>query len=434
MKLKGKNVVIYGAGISGMSAYELVKEKGARAAVIYDDDPAKPHATSSVGVFDAADVIVLSPGVASEKDFLLDAKLENKVIISEMELASRFCMAEQIAVTGTNGKTTTTLLIDHIFKCAHLISHAVGNIGVAFSAIADKLDATEIAVVEVSSFQLESAIDFAPDYAVILNVTPDHLERHGTMERYATAKANIFLKQSECDVIVYNDDDEYIQKMVPLMVAKRVPFSVSRPVDGAYISSGLICFKGKPVVELEDIDFSGRELENVLAATAVCMSHGVNAYTVASALISFKRPDFRRKVSAVIDGVSFFNDSKATNVYSTLSGAESMDGDTVLILGGAKRCENFNELFEKLGSNIKYIVVTGENAEDIYSCAKAAEFQNICIADDLKQATDVAFAQAKADGIKNILFSPSSKSFDRYSSYAERGRAFDATVAQLKRR
>lgn len=434
MKLKGKNVVIYGAGISGLSAYELVKDKGARAAVIYDDDPMKPHATSSVGVFAAADVIVLSPGVTSDKDFLLDAKLENKVIISELELASRFCMAEQIAVTGTNGKTTTTLLIDHIFKCAHLISHAVGNIGVAFSAIADKLDATEIAVVEASSFQLESAIDYAPDYAVMLNITPDHLERHGTMEKYAAAKANIFLKQSECDTVVYNADDEYIKKLVPLMVAKKVPFSLSEPVDGAYISSGLICFKGKPVVELEDVDFSGRELENVLAATAVAISHGVNPYTVASAIISFKRPDFRRKVTADVDGIKIFNDSKATNVYSTLSGVEGMTGDTILILGGAKRCENFTELFEKLDAKVKYIVVTGDNAEDIYSAAKADGFDNICIASDLTQAATIALAEARNEGAPNVLFSPSSKSFDRYTSYVERGRVFDAVIEKLVKR
>lgn len=173
MKLVGRNVVVYGAGASGISAYELLREKGARA-IIYDDDPTRERATSSIGVFKDADLIVLSPGVNPDKDFLLDARLENKTVTSELNLASSVCVAEQIAITGTNGKTTTTLLIDHILKRAGIHSHAVGNIGVPFSSIADKLDATETAVIEASSYQLENSAGFSPDIAVLLNIKPDH--------------------------------------------------------------------------------------------------------------------------------------------------------------------------------------------------------------------------------------------------------------------
>ena len=177
MNLTGKTVVVYGAGISGISAAQLVRDHGGRA-VIYDDNPTKSHSTSCTSVFNDCDIVVVSPGVPSGNEHVLDARLGGKQVLSELEFASLFCRAEQIAVTGTNGKTTTTLLIDHILKYARIPSHAVGNVGAAFSSIADKLDAMEVAVIEASSFQLEGARYFAPDIAVMLNITPDHLDRH----------------------------------------------------------------------------------------------------------------------------------------------------------------------------------------------------------------------------------------------------------------
>ncbi|MEG2540809.1 MAG: UDP-N-acetylmuramoyl-L-alanine--D-glutamate ligase [Clostridia bacterium] len=432
MNLNGKNVVIYGAGLSGLSAYELVKSHGARV-VIYDDKDGVPHATNSVSVFDRADIIILSPGIASGKDFLLDAKLQGKTVISELELASNLCSGQQIAVTGTNGKTTTTMLIDYIFKCAKKTSHAVGNIGVAFSAVADQMDAMDIAVIEASSFQLESAVSFSPDIAVLLNITPDHLERHGTMKKYISAKANIFLHQTECDKIVYNADDRYIAELVPLMVAKKIPFSLSEPQNGAYLSSGFICFNGIPVVETVDIDFKGRELENALAAVAVAMSEGISAYTVAFALTTFERPDFRRNEIANINGVAVFNDSKATNIYSTISAVEGMDGDTSLILGGAIRREDFDEFFKLVDKKVKNIVVVGENKNKILECAKSANFLNIEVANNLTEAVLKGIESANKNNCKNLLFSPASKSFDSYKNFEERGRDFSAIVKKISK-
>lgn len=430
MNLIGKNVVIYGAGASGLAAYALVRERGGRA-IIFDDNPAAQHATSSCGVFENADVIVLSPGVESGNKYILDAKLENKTVIGELELASSVCRAEQIAVTGTNGKTTTVMLIDHILRAAHMSSRAVGNIGTPYSTIADKLDAMETVVVEASSFQLESVQTFSPDVAVLLNITPDHLDRHKTMQRYVAAKSNIFLKQAECDRIVYNADDKYIQPLVPYMNAKRHPFSLHRPVtDGAYVSSGFVVYDGQPVIELEDLSFKGRELENVLAAVAVTVTKGISIYTIASALTSFKKPEYRRNMTASIDGISIFNDSKATNVYAALSAAESMDGGTVMILGGAKLSENFDELFAALPSKVLAAVATGDNAEDIRASARAANFKNLEVACDVAEAIDVAFELAADTGATNLLFSPASKSYDRYSSYAERGKAFDNALTE----
>lgn len=432
MNFVGKNVVVYGAGASGLSAYELVRERGGRA-IIYDDNPAAAHATDSMGVIDGADIIVLSPGVDGFKDFLLDAKLQNKLVISELELASRCCAAEQIAVTGTNGKTTTTLLIDYILRRAGLSTYAVGNIGTPFSAIADKLDATETAVIEASSFQLESSIKFSPDIAVILNIAPDHLDRHGSMEKYVAAKANICMHQSEQDIVVYNDDDELIKGFIFRSAAKKVPFSLSHPVmGGAYISSGFVCFDGTPILSLDEVDMRGAELENLLAAVAVCMSHGVSAFNVAAGAMEFDRPDFRRQKVAAIDGIAIYNDSKATNISACISACMGMEGDTVLMLGGAKKAERFEELFSSLPQYIKHIVVSGENERVILDCAKKSGYESIASYGDFDAALRAAMCFAKENDCENILFSPASKSYDKFNGYEQRGKYFNSCVKGLR--
>ena len=430
MNLTGKTVVVYGAGVSGISAAQLVRDMGGRA-VIYDDNPKKSHSTSNTAVFRDCDIVVTSPGVRSDNELLLEARLAGKQVIGELEFASLFCAAEQIAVTGTNGKTTAVMLIDRILKCAHVPSHVVGNIGTAFSAVADKLDAMETAVIEASSFQLEGMRFFAPDIAVMLNITPDHLDRHGSMERYIGAKANVFLRQAESDFAVYNADDPNVLSLEPVMRARKVPFSLTRPVDGAYLSSGFVCFRGKPVVSVEDIDMSGRELEDVLAAVAVAAVKGVSFYAMSYALASFRRPEYRREECGSVGGVKVFNDSKATNVFSTVSAAESMAGDTVLILGGADRGEDFDELFASLPRTVKGAVVTGENAEKIASAAREHGFAPLSESPTIADACADAVELARMLDCGNVLFSPASKSYDRYSSFVERGRAFDAAVRRL---
>lgn len=432
MRFALKNAVVYGAGVSGIAAYELLREKGAKA-IIYDDNPMAKRATSSKGVFDGADMIILSPGVKPNMDFLLDARLENVTVISELELASRVCVAEQIAVTGTNGKTTTTMLIDHVLKRAGLHSHTVGNIGTAFSSIADKLDATETAVIEASSFQLEGCPSFSPDISVLLNIKPDHIGRHGDMNAYTLAKSNVFLHQGEGDYLVYNEDDERVVDAVKGALAQRVPFSKTHiAIDGAYISSGFVCFRGKPIVALEDIDFKGDELDNVLACVCVCMLKGVSAFNTASAITDFARPKYRRQLVRIIDGLYVYNDSKATNVAACLSACACV-GECALMLGGQKGEENFAELFSRLSKNVRAVVAQGENAEHIHSVGKSYKI-DVAIEDTLESALSKALELAKEKECESILFSPASKSFDMYSSFEERGKRFDEVAARLARR
>ncbi len=431
MNFVGKRAVVYGAGASGLSAYDLLKDKGA-SVIVYDDDIGAQRATSSVGVFKDADIIVLSPGVDGSKDFILDAKLENKLVIGELELASRCCYAEQIAVTGTNGKTTTTTLIDYIFKRAGRRSHAVGNIGTPFSAIADKLDAEEVAIIEASSFQLESSICFSPDTAVFLNVAPDHLERHGSFEKYVEAKANIFLNQGPQDFIVYNDDDDTIRSLTPRMKAQKLPFSMTHPVtSGAYVSSGFLCWQARPIVSVNDVDMRGKELENALAAIAVCISHGISDYCVASALTEFTRPKYRRQRVGSFNGIEVIDDSKATNVSACLSACCGTEKNTVLILGGAKREENFDNLFDGLPKTVLSVCAYGENADCILEAAQKARFENIVRCGDLSEALCIALKKAESVGAEEVLFSPASKSFDAFSGYEQRGERFDAYAREL---
>lgn len=428
MKLVGTNVVVYGGGASGIAAYELLREKGAKV-IVYDDDPTCERATSSVGVFKDADLIVLSPGVNPQKDFLLDARLDNKAVVSELLLASKICVAEQIAVTGTNGKTTTTLLIDHILRRAGIHSHAVGNIGVPFSSIADKLDATETAVVEASSYQLENSIGFSPEIAVLLNVKPDHLSRHLTMKNYVNAKSNVFRAQSESDFLVYNADDDIVADVVCGATSQKIPFSTEHTEpQGAYISSGFVCFRGNPIVALDEIDFKGEELQDVLAAVAVCMLKGVSAFCTASALTDFKRPLYRRQLVAIAQGVYVYNDSKSTNVSACLCACSSV-GECVLMLGGSIGNENFDELFSSLPTSVKAITVQGANADIILKSAKTFGFENITRCDDLSSAISTAFSLAKKLECESILFSPASKSFDLYDNFEERAEKFDSQIA-----
>lgn len=429
MRFALKNAVVYGAGASGIAAYELLRENGAKA-IVYDDNPCQKRATSSRGVFDGADMIILSPGVDPDKDFLLDARLENTLVISELELASRVCVAEQIAITGTNGKTTTTMLVDHILKRAGLHSHAVGNIGVPFSNIADKLDATETAVIEASSFQLENSPTFSPDIAVLLNVKPDHLTRHKTLENYILAKSNIFLHQGECDYLVYNDDDEIVKDMVQGAISQKVPFSKTHVVkDGAYISSGFVCFRGYPVVALDDIDFKGDEIDNVLASVAVAMIKQVSPFNTSSAITDFARPKYRRQLVRIVDGIYVYNDSKATNIAACQSACACV-GDCVLILGGMQGDENFDQLFSNLSKNVKAVVAIGENSQIINDLAKEYEIKSR-IANTMQDAIEIAFEFAKTYECESVLFSPASKSFDAYSNFEERGKHFDEEVLKF---
>ncbi|MDD4839089.1 MAG: UDP-N-acetylmuramoyl-L-alanine--D-glutamate ligase [Clostridia bacterium] len=430
MNIKGKNVLVYGLGKSGRSALNLLAHKEANC-FAFDDDYEKRALLRNnekwESDFSNVDIVVLSPSISGYRPEIMDLRLLGKQVISEIELGYQFCDAELIAVSGTNGKTTTTMLIDEVLRAGANHSVAVGNIGTPFCELCDGLKTYETAVVEVSSFQLEAINKFSPDIAVLLNITPDHLDRHKSFEDYIATKARLFENQTECDIAVLNMDDENVAKLKNQIIAKIVPFSLTKKVDGVYIENGYVRYFDTPVLCAEELQFKGRELENVLATVAVAMEKHIHPFVIACAMKRFKRPEHRLQFVRCAGEKKYINDSKATNIDATLCACTTMTNSTLLVLGGQDKDDDFRTLFENLPKNITRIFVTGENAKDIEHSGKYIGFQNITVFDSLEECVLNTVGAEE----QTVLFSPASKSFDRYKNYAERGKHFCQLVENL---
>ena len=429
MIFNGKNVLIYGYGKSGKAAAKLLNRRGANVKV-YDDDYSKKDYLifeEWAEDFKNIDIVVISPAVSSLKSEVLELKLSGVPVISEIELGYETCYGDVIAVTGTNGKTTTTKLINKIISESGVTSFELGNIGTPFCEVSDKLKTGDVAVVEVSSFQLEGVKNFSPEISVLLNIEPDHLDRHKTIECYEDLKSRIFAKQGEGDFFVANVSDERVAALTKRANCNVVPFSVSEECDGAYIKGGSVFFKGEEVLKVSVSPFKGRELENLLAAVCVAKIRKIENSVIEKAVSEFKKPPHRVELVGVKNGKSIFDDSKATNISATISAIEGVTDDTVLILGGSDKGEEFPELFEHIGKKIKRILVCGENAKSILHAARLCGYREITECPSLENCVELAYEGDE----RNILFSPASKSFDRFSGYAERGDKFKEIVDKL---
>lgn len=430
MILKDKKVLVYGLGKSGLSSLKLLKNKGA-VCLVFDDDESKKKDLLDGVTWEAdlkcADIIVLSPSIHADRADLMELRLSGKQIISEIELGYNFCDAEIIAVTGTNGKTTTTMLIDEILRTAFFYSIAAGNIGLPFCDVCESLNIYETVVLEVSSYQLESINKFSPDVAVLLNITPDHIERHKTFDEYARIKSRIFENQAACDIAVVNEDDENIVKMKPSIKAKIVPFSLKKKVDGAYLENGYVKYKETPVLCYEELNFKSKELENVLAAVCVAMEKNIHPFVISCALKRFKKPEHRLQTVRKTTNKTYINDSKSTNIDAALCACLTMSEPTLLILGGQDKGEDFRFLFENMPKTITKIFITGENAKNIEHAGKLIGYKNITIFETLSECVK----QADKEEEKIVLFSPASKSFDRYRNFEDRGERFCEIVGAL---
>ena len=426
MILSGKTALIYGYGASGKSAAKLWKRQGATVKV-FDDDPAKrDFLTFEEWSADLSDVdfVVMSPGVDGFKTDLLELRLGGIPVISEIELGYGCCFGEIIAITGTNGKTSATMLTNEILLAGGFSSYALGNIGTPFCDMADKFKSDEIAVLEISSFQLETSTKFTPDIGVLLNIEPDHLDRHKSFEDYAKTKIKLFKNQSENDFAIFNEADETISELMRGVNSQKIPFNIYRRCDGAYIENGIAYFKGEEVLSLEDSPFAGRENENLLAAVAVAKLKGIPNEKIAGAVKNFIKPPHRMELFCTAKGKKFIDDSKATNISATISAVESIKEPAVLILGGCDKGEDFLTLFKSLPKLIKRVLVIGENAKSILHAAKLCEYRNIESFDNMN-----SLIKSAIEGDESIvLFSPASKSFDRYKNYAERGDHFKKLV------
>lgn len=430
-------VLIVGNGISGKSAYKFLIEKGGEPVFAEDEKIVYEKCLSDSAyldrLFDGLSFLVTSPGVSMDNFIIQQAKLRKIKIIGELELGCTQIESDVIAVTGTNGKTTTVSLINFILTGLNKTIYLGGNIGTAVTSFASQTKKDDIVVLECSSYQLESVKNFKPHISAILNITPDHLIRHKNMQNYIRAKQKIALMQTEKDFMLINFDDETLMQNIPKTRAKIFYFSTKQKVFGCYIKSGSICFndnqKNIKLVSLKNLKLIGEHnLSNVLCSVlAVYLETGNKK--ILSRISDFVGVEHRIEYVKTISGIQFYNDSKATNIDSTLVAVKCFKNDINLILGGSEKGYNFDKLFENLPKNVRFITAFGEMKNKICDSAKKYNFKNICKCDNLKNCIFECFKNAKKNDI--VLLSPACASFDQFSNFEERGAVFKKIVKEI---
>jgi UDP-N-acetylmuramoylalanine--D-glutamate ligase len=454
VELKGKKVLVVGLGVSGMAAALFLRRRGALVTVsdlrsaeaLARHIPALLDAGVNVeagghghATFRRQDLIVLSPGVATNSPELEEARTFHIPILGEVELAARFLKTAILAITGSNGKTTTTALTGDILKTGGLTTLVGGNIGVPAIELAEGAEnrAGAWSVLELSSFQLETVDTLRPRIAVLLNLTPDHLDRHGNLANYAAAKERIFAQQTAEDFLVLNADDARVQQAASRARSQVYWFSRSKLVrQGACVHQGVVVFRAsesaslEPMLPVEEISLKGEHnVENVLAAVCAARLAGVEAEAVAQAVRAFRAVEHRLEFVATLEGVEYYNDSKATNVDSAMKAIESFPGRIHLILGGKDKKSDYTTLRPLLTARVRRVYTIGSAAEKIE--AHIAGAVEVVHAETLPNAVARAHDAAEAGDV--VLLAPACSSFDQFENYEERGRAFKQIVAELER-
>ena len=450
MELKNKRVLVVGLGKSGKSAALFLRDRGARVTVS-DSRSAEALAGEIPALLDAGimvetgghglltfrrqDLIVVSPGVPCDTPELKQVRAFGLPIIGELELASRFLQGQIVAITGSNGKTTTTALLGKIFADAGGPTLVGGNIGTPVIDLIAQSTPQTISVLEVSSFQLETVVEFRPHIAVVLNITQDHLDRHGTFENYAAMKARITAQQTAEDFFVLNAEDKPTQMLAARTKAQVFWFSGRRAIkQGAFVHGESVVFlpregaRPEPVMPVAEIPLKGaHNVENVLAAVCAARLGGVSAESIRASVSSFKAVEHRLEFVATVRGVAFFNDSKATNVDATRKALEAFPGGVHLILGGKDKNSDYTELADLLRARVKTVYTIGSAAEKIER--HLAGVVKIVSAGTLDAAVRQAAQLAVAGDV--VLLAPACASFDQFTSYEHRGRVFKELVQGL---
>jgi UDP-N-acetylmuramoylalanine--D-glutamate ligase len=456
MELKGKKVLVVGLGKSGLAAALFLRQKGAQvtvsdmrsAAALAKELPALLEHGISVEsgghgllTFRRQDLIVVSPGVPLDTPELVQVKAFGLPVIGELELASRYLKGGIIAVTGSNGKTTTTALIGQIFQDAGLPTQIGGNIGLPVIELIPNSTETTVNVLEVSSFQLETVVEFHPRIAVILNITPDHLDRHGSFQNYVAAKENIFAKQTPADALVLNADDTTTQLSASHAQSKSGQgpniywFSRTKIVrQGACVLNDAIVWieregaAAEPILPLSEIPLKGsHNVENVLAAVAAARLATVPAESIRKTVASFQAVEHRLEYVATENAVDYYNDSKATNVDAAAKAIAAFPGCIHLILGGKDKNSNYADLSDLLRHRVKTVYTIGSAAPKIEQQIRG--MVPIVSCETLDKA--VAAARKAAHPGDVVLLSPACSSFDQFESYEHRGRVFKELVLEL---
>ena len=464
MDVKGKKIIIIGAGKSGVSAAILLKKAGAEP-VIYDGNEKLDIQGTKDKIderLDAADkgsvrvvigepdmeeradayALCLSPGVPVDTEFVAGFKEKGIPVWGEVELGYLFAKGRIIAITGTNGKTTTTSLVGRIVSDWYKNSgrpgqvYVAGNIGDPYTDIALDTKDEDTTVLEISSFQLETADAFHPEVSAILNITPDHLNRHHTMENYAECKGRISLRQSADEWCVLNANDEYLPAMAEKMKCKKAFFSYTEEQEcGLYHKDGSIymSFDGekKKVMDVNEMKLLGaHNVENVMAAIAMTERFGVPLDSIIESVKNFESVEHRIEYTATVKGVDYYNDSKGTNPDAAIKGIQAMVKPTVLIGGGYDKQNEYDEWIECFGDKVKALILLGQTADKIEACAKKHGFENTIRVDSMEEAVQKAY-EITVPG-DAVLLSPACASWGMFKNFEERGRIFKEAVRGLK--
>ena len=454
MDVKGKRVLVCGMARSGIAAARLLCELGARVTIsdlkeesafdgqlafLHDMDCAFALGQAPDAFIPQQDMMVISPGIAWAKPFVQSAIAQGVEVMGELELGARLSRGELVAITGTNGKTTTTTLVGEIFKAAGRTTHVVGNIGYPITATAGISTDADVTVAEVSSYQCEGISTFHPRVGAVLNITEDHIVRHGSMEVYIAMKRRIFANQTAQDVAVFNYDDATCREMAKGLAAQIAWFSRTQKVDcGAYVEDGCIvlAFDGtkQTVCRADEVFIPGpHNLENALAAVAITGAMGVGADVMAQVLRTFRGVEHRIETVRELDSVTWINDSKGTNVDSTQKAIATMTRPTVLILGGSDKGASFDPLAQTIiaAPQIVHCVLIGDTAEKIKAALDKAGYTATTMAGyDFDLCLRLCREKAPEGGC--VLLSPACASFDMFKDFEDRGRIFKEKVMALR--
>lgn len=451
MDLRGKKVLVFGTGISGIGAGALL-ERAQASVILYDGNEnldkenLRKHfaAESSVEillgslpleVMDQLELVVLSPGVPTDLPLVNQLREREIPIWGEVELAYRFASGEVLAITGTNGKTTTTALLGEIMKAYRDSVFVVGNIGTPYTGASLEMKEDSVTVAEMSSFQLETIDTFHPKVSAILNITPDHLNRHHTMAEYIRVKELITKNQTSEDTCVLNYEDPILRAFGENLQIRVLFFSSERKLkQGLYLEDETIWYADESqklaICKTQDLNIVGKHnYENVMAAAGMALSYGVPLEKIQEAVKAFQAVEHRIEFVTEKSGVVYYNDSKGTNPDAAIKGIQAMSRPTLLIGGGYDKGSDYTEWIQSFDGKVKYLVLLGVTKEKIAETARKCGFDNIIMTESLEEAVKVCAENAESGDA--VLLSPACASWDMFPSYEVRGRRFKELVRNL---
>lgn len=450
--MENKKVLIVGFGISGRAAARAMAQLGAK--VFVQDSNKEEQFDSNLITFfrekgiifflnsippdmSVFDMLVISPGVSPELNFVMEAKEKGAEIIGELEIAYRIGSGNYVAITGTNGKTTTTTLVGEIFKKSGRTTSVVGNIGVAVITASVEADEDDWLVTETSSFQLETTKYFKPAVSAILNLTPDHLNRHHTMKAYGEAKAKIFENQTKDGFLIVNYDDKECFKLSSNAKARVIPFSRKKELElGAFVLENKIVIRNleDDIVEICNIGdlriIGEHNVENALAAAAICYFSGIPEDIIAETLKEFNGVEHRLEFCNEIEGVKYYNDSKGTNTDAAITALKAIKENIILIAGGDSKGQEFDDFIKAFEGSVKKMILLGRDAHYIQEAADRNGFNDYVYGKDMDACVKLAYGFAEQGD--SVLLSPACASWDMYDNFEQRGKHFKDCVERLE--